>query len=167
MHLKIFLLKRLFCMLKEPIPLGVSSHHVPVTFRAARVSWSPESQLYSPVSSNLRLCIKSSTRHPLCLISYFWLGCSPTPPFLHSTAALGFDSSQQNVAVLPSSDSWFCRGCLNVTGSAVKFERKTFQGCFSPRRIQSYHHPSDMAYPNDSIILEMQLSVLAESFLNR
>lgn len=166
MHLKILILKWLFCLLEEPIPLGSSWHHVPFTFRAALVSWSPVSQLYSPVSSNLRLCIKSSTRHPLCLISYFWLGCSPTPPFLHSTAALGFDSSQQNVAVLPSSNSLLCKGCLNVMGSAVKFERKTFQERFRARRIQSHHHPSGMVYSNDSIILGMQLSVLAESFLN-
>lgn len=166
MRLKIFILKWLFCLLEESIPLGGSSHHVPFTFRAALVSWSPVSQLYSPVSSNLRLCIKSSTRHPLCLISYFWLGCSPTPPLLHSTAAPGFESSQQNVAVLPSSNSLLCKGCLNVTGRAVKFEKKMFQECFSARRIQSYHHPSGMAYSNDSIILGMQLSVLAEFFLN-
>lgn len=167
MHFKIFLLKWVFCLLEEPIPWGVSSYHVPFTFRAALVSWSPVSQLYSPVSSNLRLCTKSSTRHPLCLISYFWLGCSPTPPFLHSTAAPAFDSSQQNVAVLPSSNSSFCKGCLNVMGSAGKFERKMFQECFSARRIQSYHHPSAMACSNDPVILGiMQLLFLAEFLLS-
>ncbi len=89
---------------------------LPLMLTLAVVSWSPHTQLYSPLSSGTTLLIRSSFTEAVCFIWYFSPEFRTFFPFFHSTGTPGLESSQCSVTLVPSSASWLSSFCLKVTG---------------------------------------------------
>lgn len=82
--------------------------------------WSPVSQVYSPLSSMISLCMIRMWVVAFCSMVYFSPCVRRVEPFHQVTLWSGLDTSQDREASPPSLASWLFSSFLNTTGAAAR-----------------------------------------------